>query len=41
MPIDPMAPEGGDPAAPIMEPDLEGEVLSTSGKKELPKGGEI
>ena len=48
---DPMAPvdpetgaplgEVGDPAAPVMEPDLEDEVLSTSGKKELPKGGEI
>ena len=44
---DPMAPidpetgqplaDGGDPNAPIMEPDLEGETLV----KELPKGGEI
>ena len=31
-------PAGGDPNAPMMEPDLEGETL---GKKELPKGGEI
>ncbi len=30
--------EMGDPNAPIMEPDLEGETLV---KKELPKGGEI
>ena len=45
---DPMAPidpetgqplaDGGDPNAPIMEPDLEGETLV---KKEMPKGGEI
>ena len=43
MPIDPMAMGGEVDAAgaPIMEPDLEGEVLNTSGKKELPKGGEI
>jgi hypothetical protein len=43
IPIDPMAMGGEVDAAgaPIMEPDLEGEVLNTSGKKELPKGGEI
>ena len=35
MPLDAM---GGDPNAPVMEPDLEGETLV---KKELPKGGEI
>ena len=29
--------DGGDPNAPIMEPDLEGETLV----KELPIGGEI
>ena len=34
-PLDAM---GGDPNAPIMEPDLEGETLV---KKDLPKGGEI
>jgi hypothetical protein len=43
---DPMAPvdpetgmplDGGDPNAPVMEPDLEGETLV----KEMPKGGEI
>ena len=31
-------PAGGDPNAPMMEPDLEGETLV---KKEMPKGGEI
>ena len=35
MPLDAM---GGDPNAPVMEPDLEGETLV---KKEMPKGGEI
>ena len=30
--------EMGDPNAPVMEPDLEGETLV---KKEMPKGGEI
>ena len=30
--------DGGDPNAPMMEPDLEGETLV---KKEMPKGGEI
>ena len=35
MPLDAM---GGDPNAPMMEPDLEGETLV---KKEMPKGGEI
>ena len=34
-PLDAM---GGDPNAPMMEPDLEGETLV---KKEMPKGGEI
>ena len=34
MPLDAM---GGDPNAPVMEPDLEGETLV----KEMPKGGEI
>ena len=34
-PLDAM---GGDPNAPMMEPDLEGETLV---KKDLPKGGEI
>ena len=47
-PLAPVDPETGAPLGevgaagdPVMEPDLEGEVVSTSGKKELPKGGEI
>ena len=47
-PMAPVDPETGAPLGevgaagdPVMEPDLEDEVISTSGKKELPKGGEI